>query len=222
MTDDEVWTEDLAQPQRRRYVRVLLALLVLAAAGAVGLRLAGSHGGHRQGAPPAVRIHLPSEPALRTQPLEFRRPPQCPRATDGQVACNTYTDVPPGIRRAVRGIDPAVVIDAVVTQMLRPTGPEAVHGLWSREITGHAGRLQVRIAVTRRDGADRAGPDAVSTGVSRGYLLARRDQGRYTVQIMLRAAAVPGAARLASEVAELAADHRLVRPEVAPRGTMAG
>lgn len=218
MTDEEVWTEDLPQPRSHRSVQVVLVLLVLGAAAAIGVRLAGSGSSDPRAAPTAVPTDAPSSKST----VAFRPPPDCPRATDGQFACNTYTTAQRGVVRAIRSLDPAIGIDEAITQMLRPTGPEAVHGLWSREVTGHAGALQVRIAIARQDAVTGASAASTVTLAVPGYVLAIGEQGHYGVQVMLRGAGRHPAAALLTRLATLAADHRLVRPQVAAGGTMAG
>lgn len=220
MTDD-VWTEDLPRPRRRRSGRVLLVVLMLTAVSGIAVRLTRPGGSDTRAAPTPVATSSSGEPAPRNPSREFRPPPACPRATDGQAVCTTYRTVQPGVRRAVRALDPTLVIDSSVTQMLRPTGPEALHGLWSLEVTGHAGALQLRIAVTRRDTGNRAVPaSAVTLAGSRVSAVASGDQGPYTVRVAVRGMNVRPAAALMDQLVRLATDRRLVRPAMAPRGTM--
>ena len=229
MTDDATY-EELEQP--RRHGRALSAIVILVAAAIVTVRLGTQSTNHPSAAavstptavssaslPPPGDVRDEGPPAVAL--LHFQEPPECPRATDGQVACITYKFVPLGVRRAVRALKPALVIDMAITQVLRPTGPEDGHGLWSLQLTGHAAALHVRVAIARRDTGDRL--QAASAGTmmrfSDAYAFARRDRGRYTIQIELRWAHV-NPYKLMTSLGVLASDRRLLRPALPPSATM--
>jgi hypothetical protein len=212
MTDEPTF-EELPHPTPRRFGRALLALLVVAGAGAVIVRLAHSPSGDTNAAPTPVPLPVPTAvhvtPALPAPTLTFHRPPDCPRATDGQVACTTYPGLAASTVQALRERFPGIVVAHAVTQMLRPTGPEIRRGLWSREISAHVGALMLRIAVRRADPHD-----GVTTGMrlEKRLQLIRYFRGPYLVQLELR-----GPVRsysLSSTIAWLLTEPRIVRPAV--------
>lgn len=202
-------------PGPGRWIRWSAVGLVAAGVLAAFLMRTGGSDGTRA-APDSGPPSATAAPSRPMSPAQLELPPICPRGGDGQVACTTYRSVPAAFRRAVRDLLPCVVVDHAVTQMLRPTGPEVVHGLWSRVFTGHAGVIRIRVVVERRVFAGAAEGLSLTTG--RAVVYSRAITPPYTVQVELDAPA-----RLApppAPVAELAGDRRLVRGVGPGRGTL--
>ena len=222
----EEWKyEELGQPRPpRRVVRVLIVLAVLVL-GAIGVaRVATAHS-HRSPAAAATsespspttprRVSVPTPHAVgrpRARIPHFQQPPGCPRATDGGFACTTYRSLPAPLAHALRDLFPAITVDSVVTQVLRPTGPEPPNrGIWSRELDAHAHQVRIQLSISRREpGDDRSSLTVMGTRMTgMRFVLAQVVGHRYVIQLVARRARanpVP-IARLAG----LADDPRLVR-----------
>jgi hypothetical protein len=75
-------------------------------------------------------------------------PPACPAAGDGQAACSTTHRLPKGFLAAVRAQFPTARTLSTVSQVVRATGAEEVHGLWSRQFTAEAGIMILHVTVS--------------------------------------------------------------------------
>lgn len=221
---EEPQTEELAAPQPNRFVQALVILLALVVAVVVIIRVADSGSSHNQAAqvaptttaPPTVHSVPYTPPPV--QPVivpPFRNVPPCPPATDGQIACTTYVGLPGPTARALRERFPRIVIERAVTQMLRPSSPEVRTGMWSRQIRAHMGAMRVRIAIRRAEPVDRG-----ATGLRLGprFQLIRVFRHHFLIQVQLRGPVDPES--LSRTIAWLLTDPRLVRPTLAPGGTM--
>ncbi|HKC28118.1 MAG TPA: hypothetical protein VKB75_08910 [Jatrophihabitans sp.] len=221
MTDEPPVDEELAQPRpsrsRRLFVVVAVVLLAVASGFAIARVVASGSIGrgsaavpHSSVTPPPTR-HVPPPDVSRPDNsgvLSLHAPPPCPRADDGQVACSTLRAVPSAFVAAVRGVVPHAMTTSALTNVLRPTGPEIVIGLWSRVYSAREGAVHIRIVISR--GHDEVG--ILGQGVERfGHSsVFVRYLGRvYTVEVQvdgpMRGAPSPDA------VYALAADPRLLR-----------
>jgi hypothetical protein len=215
VTEDVPVDEELAPPpgvpRRLRQALVGAAVCLLVVSGGVLVRRAlaphpidGKPAAAAPLAPP--RRVIPELPVI--QDVRLRPAPTCPRATDGQVSCTTVRTVPRPFLRAVRSLVPRVVTTHAVTNMLRPTGPDNRHGLWSRSFTGRSGSVRIWIVVTL-GGPDREPATAESMGGPRAIGYARMLYGRYTVQVQIDAPT----SRMPTldAIGNLASDPRMVR-----------
>ena len=221
---EEPLTEELAAPQPNRFVQTLVLLLALLVAVVVIIRIAGSGSSHNQAAqaptttPSPTVYSVPYAPPP-IQPVivpPFHHVPPCPRATDGQAACTTYPGLPASTARSLHERFPRIVVEHAVTQMLRASDPGLRTGMWSREVSAHIGAVRMRIAVRRAEPVDHG-----TTGLRQGnqVLVIRLFRHHFLIQVELRGPV--GSESLTSTIAWLLNDPRLVRPALAPRGTMA-
>jgi hypothetical protein len=201
--------EELAQPAgaRARRLRVDIAVGALLLGGALLVARALEHHEHGRHAAAIVRVTDAPPPTTTPDALELEAAPTCPRATDGEDACSTARSVPAGFLAAVHGLLPHAVVDRAESNVIRPTGPERGHGIWSRTFAAHDGARRIVIVVS--DGLP-AGDGATQThGRPDAVTYVRTAQGPYTVQVQVSAPE-----RLApafGDITELAADARLVR-----------
>jgi hypothetical protein len=203
---EELLPQPHARAQQLRRDLGIAALVLLAAAGGVGLIHSTSHSHQASPASSPTSVPLPDlgQPGLPVGGT----PPVCPRTTDGQVACTTVHAVPAAFLAAIREALPRVVPRRMVTQRLRPTGPEVVAEFWSRSFVGQAGPTVIRVDVYRGRGPSLPN---VLLGRSNHVVVQRgTSDGRYTVQVTVVVEPHISRPTLAA-LERLAADDRLVR-----------
>lgn len=215
--------EELPQPRRELPggpwpLRVLGVAVVAAALVTVAVRGGGSSAPHPAPrtvvagphsiavAPPIV---MPGRrfPTITEYSQELLSPPECPAADDGQVACTTVRSVPPVFSAAVRSVLPRLRRGSAVTELLRPTGPGSLTGIWSRRYTAHAAATTIRIVVVRTGdvpGIRTAGSDDGRRATL--YVVHRVRQYMVAVDVEAPSGTEPSFASLD----RLAADRRLV------------
>ncbi|HEV7205519.1 MAG TPA: hypothetical protein VGN18_12995 [Jatrophihabitans sp.] len=187
-SSDDGLDEDLPQRERRPWTpvqRVVAGAVALAAVVAIGVGVAAG----RTADPVAQRSSSPSSPSSPSSgsggssgPLtvvprsgmitRFVVPPDvitvdantgmvpCPRAGDGQSACQTTHTVPAGVLAALRAHFPGARVLAETDDMLRDTGMGS-NGIWDRRISAVAGSIRITVLVRR------ALPEDVTSGTDR-------------------------------------------------------
>jgi hypothetical protein len=156
--DTDSTDEDLPQrPARPRPVllRVGVAAAVLLVGAAVVRAATDRH-------PPATAVTTttvsaspPPPPSAqpRRDPLQVYVPrlvvpPGCPPGGDGLTACTSTHTLPAQFLAAVRSQFPATKTISTRTEVVRATGAEIVHALWSRQFTGEFGVTIVHVVVS--------------------------------------------------------------------------
>ncbi|HEU5267113.1 MAG TPA: hypothetical protein VFU35_10450, partial [Jatrophihabitans sp.] len=134
-------------------------------------------------------------------------PPTCPPGGDGLTACTSTHTLPEEFLAAVRAQFPATKTISTRTDVVRATGAEVVHALWSRQFTGEFGVTIVHVVV----GTGLDVPPAAKTSFDDGIWVRSSTwyrTGSLTVQVF--ASAPSGHEPASARLDRLARDPRLL------------